>query len=427
MEEELNNRWGSAFNVFQNPDIKAGFNRATATNALSYPTVFACINVLSDDIAKLPFKTYKKNEKGEISQVKDNDVHYVLRVRPNRYMTPFTFIKCLVTDVCINGNFYAYVVRDNYGKIQELIPLTSQLTAPVIDSKSGDIFYKTNYRGENIHLYSDEVIHIKGMSKNGVIGLSPIEAIRVQLESNDIGSKFNKDMLLEGGTPKGILKVTGNLAPESKKVIRESWNQTNANKSIAIVDNGMEYQQVSLNQSDMQWLETMKFNQQQIASIFKVPMHKINELDKATYSNIEHQSLDYVKNTIQPWVTQIEEEFGFKLYTEDEQKNDYYVKFNMDSELRGDSESRAKVNQMNFQNGFKTINEVRASNEDSPIVEDFADEPMVTLNVAPARNIHVMSNNNFGKHLQGGTQDEQLNDNTDNGSGNLNNQSPDSK
>ena len=212
---------------------------------------------------------------------------------------------------------------------------------------------------------------------------------------------MNRKILSAGGRPEGILKLTGMMSPESKKVVREQWNEMNAGQSIAILDSGMDYQQISMSHNDMQWLGSMKFNQQQIASIFKVPMHKINELDKATYSNIEHQSLDYVKNTIQPWITQIEQEFGFKLYSEDEQKENYYVKFNMDSELRGDSESRAKVNVQNLMYGFKTVNEVRASNEDSPFDYEFADEPMMSLNIAPAKNISVLSSNHFGKALNG--------------------------
>lgn len=406
MESELNERWGSAFNVFHNSDLRVGKVEATTGNALSFPTVWACINVLSDDIAKLPFKTFKRDSKGAIEQVKNNDVHYVLRVRPNKYMTPFTFMKCLVTDVCIHGNFYAYIERDKYGKIVQILPLTSSITHPVIDGK-GDLYYKTYFQGKNVTLFADDVIHIKGMSRDGIIGLSPIQAIRLQLESNEMASQFNQKMIEDGGAPKGILRVQGSLKPEAKKLVRESWSQTNANESIAIVDSGMEYQQIGISQSDMQWLDSQKFNQQQIASIFKVPMHKINELDKATYSNIEHQSLDYVKNTLQPWVTQIEHEFGFKLYTEEEQKDDYYVRFNMDSELRGDSEARAKVNEVNLRNGFKTVNEVRASNEDSPHDLDIANKPLMSLNLAPLENVNVLSQNNFGKYLNGMTQEDE--------------------
>lgn len=411
MEAELNDKWGSAFNIFQNSDLTTSATPAKASNALAFPTVWACINVLSDDIAKLPFKTFKKDSKGAIEQVKDNDVHYVLRIKPNRYMTPFTFMKLLVTDVCIHGNFYAYILRDENGYVEELVPLISSVTQPMMDDRD-DLYYQTNRKGKNVIIASEDVLHIKGMTIDGIVGLSPIQAVRVQLESNDIAGKYNQSLIEDGGAPKGVLKVQGALKAEAKDMARKSWEEVNKGQSIAIIDSGLEYQQIGISQSDMQWLESMKFNQQQIASIFKVPMHKINELDKATYSNIEHQSLDYVKNTLQPWVTQIEEEFGFKLYTEIMQKQDYYVRFNMDSELRGDSEARAKVNEVNLRNGFKTVNEVRSNNEDSPHDLDIANKPLMSLNLAPLENVNMLSQNNFGKYLNG-MSEEEPNEDTD--------------
>lgn len=406
--DELNKKWGSAFNVFQNPDIQWGDGKqATPSNALTYSSVYACVNVLSDDIAKLPFKTYQRDKKGSIREIADNDIHSIIRVRPNSYMSPFTFIKLLITDLCLHGNFYAFIHRNNNGEVEELIPLTSTLTQPFI--KDGELFYQTLYNSKNITLYSDEVIHVKGMSVDGLVGLSPIESVRNQMNAMYTADKLNYDTLRGGGMPKGILTVQGQLSGEAKRKVRDAWQYSNSNESIAIVDSGMDYKQTGLSQSDMQWLESQRYNQQQIASIYKVPLHKINDLEHATYTNIEHQSLDYVKNTLQPLVTQIEYEFTYKLYTEEERKQGYYVKFNMDSELRGDSEARAKVNEINFRNGFKTINEVRASNEDSPFDKNWADQAFITLNYAPADRIEDYQNNQFGKAmngLKGGEEDE---------------------
>ena len=404
-ESELNNKWGSLFDVFQNADIKDNITRATPGNALLFDVVYSCINVLSDDIAKLPFKTYHRDETGSIKSINDNDVHYVLRIRPNRYMSPYTFMKLAITDLMIHGNFYALIHYDKSGKIKELLPLTSTLTHPVLNKK-GDLFYQTYYEGENIVLHSDEVIHLKGMSTNGLEGMSPISAARVQLESIDVAGKYNQNMMEGGASPKGILEVQGSLGTDAKQKVRQSWERTNSGEAIGIVDNGMSYKQIGINQEDMQWLEGQKYNAQRVASLYKVPLHKINDLANATYTNIESQSLDYVKHTLQPLVTQIEYEFGFKLYTEEKQKLDYYVKFNMDSELRGDAKSRAQVNEINFRNGFKTQNEVRASNEDSPYLKDFADEPFISLNLAPAENIEMYTKNNFGKALNSPGADE---------------------
>lgn len=401
MEAELNSKWGSLFNVWNNPDFQIKGVLATPTNALLFDVVFACVNVLSDDVAKLPFKTYKKDDRGAISQIKDNDVHYILRVKPNRYMTPFTFMKLAVTDLLIHGNFYALIEYGERGNVEQLIPLTSTLTRPIVDDRTGQLFYHTVYRGKNIVLYPDEVIHLKGMSYDGILGVSPIHSVKTELEAISLASNYNRDMIERGALPQGVLKVTGMLDKAAKDKVREHWERANSSQAIAILDSGMDYQQIGISQSDIQWLEGQRYNVQRIASLFKVPLHKINDLTHATYTNIEAQSLDYIKHTLQPLITQIEEEFGYKLYSEEMQRENYYVKFNMDSELRGDSKSRAEVNEIYLRSGAKTINEIRNSNEDSPYPYDFADVPFMSLNLAPAENIHLLSDNHFGKQLNG--------------------------
>ncbi|WP_051221016.1 phage portal protein [Eremococcus coleocola] len=399
---ELHDKWGTLFDIYVDRD-KLNSAHAAPSNALLFDTVYACINVLSDDIAKLPFKTYKRDPKtGSIKPITDSDIYNILRVAPNRYMTPYTFLKLLVTDVCTWGNFYALIEFNNKGNVKELKPLVASITRPVIDVDTGNLYYQTTVDGDSQLYYSSEIIHIKGMTTDGIIGMSPIDAVRLQLESNDIANKYNYNMIRNGGLPQGILTAQGMLDTKAKQKVREAWEQINNNQSIAVVDQGLEYKQIGISQSDMQWLSSQKYNSQRIASIFKVPLHKINDLDKATYTNIEHQSLDYVKNTLQPWVVQIEQEFMNKLFTDDEVKQGYYVKFNMDSELRGDSKSRAEVNQINFANGFNTINEIRAKNEDSPYDKDYGNEPFISLNYAPAKNIDLFHTNNFGVALQGG-------------------------
>lgn len=396
-EIELNKQW-EPFAFLVGKRDKRETLSANQTNALLFNTVYSCINVLSDDIAKLPFKAYKKTN-NEIQVIENSDVHRVLRVRPNVFMSPFTFLKLAITDICISGNFYAYIERNLDGSIKQLLPLTASQTLPVVEK--GKLFYYTTFENKGKVLYDDQVLHFKGMSRDGIYGMSPIEAMRVQMESNDIASKFNQDVLEDGGFPSGVIKVPSILKKEAKEKVRESWDAINKRKSIAIIDNGMDYQQLGFSQSDMQWLEAQKFNNQQIAGIFKVPLHKINDLERATYTNIEHQSLDYVKNTLQPLVTQIEEETTYKLFTEKERLEGNYVKFNMDSELRGDSKARAEVNAINLANGFATINEIRALNEQSKYSYAYADEPLVSLNLAPLKNVMLFQDNHFGKKLNG--------------------------
>lgn len=374
---------------------------ATENNATRFATVYACTNVLSDDIAKLPWKTYRKNEKGEISYDTDSDVHHVLSVRPNRVMNPFTFKKLAMVHLCTYGNHYSYIKFNTKGRVEELIPLDPSSTRLIYDKESDIYGYQTTINERMVYLMDYEVLHLKALSTDGLSGISPLQAVKTQMETMDTAMKLNKGIIDSGNTPEGILTVEGKLGREAKEAVREGWERTNRNEKIAIVDSGLKYQQIGVSQADMQFIDSMKFNERQIASIYKVPLHKINNLDNATYTNIEHQSLDYVKNTLQPHVSQWEEEANYKLYTQRQREEGYYSKFNMDSELRGSASERAKVQEIQIRNGMKTLNEVRGLNEDSPYEGEFAVKPWMSLNNVPAEHAEEYQSNKFGQSLQG--------------------------
>lgn len=357
-------------------------HQITETNAYKFEDVYACINVLSDDIAKLPLKQYQRTDK-QLKRVKFDNIDLLLSKEPNDRMNPFVFKKLMMIDVLTGGNFYALIEFDKDGGISRLMPLDAGKTAPAITT-SGDYVYVTYRDNKEYVLGSHEVIHIKGYSNDGMIGRSPVEVLRHSAESNMSAVEYNKQMMQNGGLPKGVLSVTGSLKKEAKQRVKDEWVKVNGSDAIAVLDSGMEYNQMSLSQKDMEFIESQKYNQQKIAAIYKVPLHKLNNLDRATFSNIEHQSLQYVKNTLQPWIVQIEEELNRKLYTTNKQIEGYYVKFNLDSELRGDAESRAKVQETKLRNGLITVNEGRAQDEYGPFEDlEIADKPLITLNYTP--------------------------------------------
>lgn len=379
METE-GNGWNFLTDLF---GIKA--NKATPSNAHTFEDIYACVNVLSDDIAKLPVKTYKKTN-GKVERKTNHAVDNIMSKKPNKYMTPSVFKKLMMVDVLNGGNFYGLIEFDKDGEVVQLIPIAASEIVPVKDNK-GNLWYQRSSNGIQQLLYDWEVIHIRGYTTDGIIGRSPVRVIADSAESNKAAVTMNKELMETGGTPKGILKVPGKLETASKERAKEEWVRVNGQDAIAIIDSGLEYQQLSMNQRDMQFIEAQKYNQQKIAAIYKMPLHKINNLDHATFSNIEHQSIDYVKNTLQPWIVQIEEEFNNKLFTTSEQKRGYYIKFNLDSELRGDAESRAKVQEIRIRNGVLAINEARAQDEMSPFEIEIANEPMATLNYTPLKRL----------------------------------------
>lgn len=360
-------------------------NKALPSNAHTFEDIYACVNVLSDDIAKLPVKTYKKTN-GKVERKTNHAVDNIMSKKPNKYMTPSVFKKLMMVDVLNGGNFYGLIEFDKDGEVVQLIPIAASEIVPVKDNK-GNLWYQRSSNGVQQLLYDWEVIHIRGYTTDGINGRSPVRVIADSAESNKAAVNMNKELMEKGGTPKGILHVPGKLGVEAKERAKDEWVRVNGQDAIAIIDSGLEYQQLAMNQRDMQFIEAQKYNQQKIAAIYKMPLHKINNLDHATFSNIEHQSIDYVKNTLQPWIVQIEEEFNNKLFTTSEQKRGYYIKFNLDSELRGDAESRAKVQEVKIRNGVLAINEARGQDELSPFDIDIANEPMATLNYTPLKRL----------------------------------------
>ncbi|MBP1044853.1 phage portal protein [Enterococcus sp. BWM-S5] len=356
-------------------------------NADTFDDIYTCVNILSDDVAKLPVKLYRKDDEKIVRiRKKDNKLAKLLTGRPNEYMNISDYFKLLMVDVLLDGNHYSLMKFDKDGEVEALLPLPNS-TQPVKDQLTGALYYQTTIENKNRLLHPWEVIHVKGFSRDGIIGKSPIRVIAERVQSNELANDYNKNLLEHGGTPKGILKVPGMLAADAKQKAKDEWKRVNGSDAIAVIDSGLEYQQLGITNEDMQFIDSQKFNTQKIAAIYKVPLHKINEMGRATYSNSEIQSLEYVKNALQPWITRIEIEFNTKIFTEKEQEEEHYIKFNLDSELRGDSKTRAEVHKIQAETGAKTLDDIRAENESSPYDAEWSKTPFITLNWTQADNL----------------------------------------
>ena len=213
---------------------------------------------------------------------------------------------------------------------------------------------------EEITFQSKEILHIPALGFDGLSGYSPIamarNAIGVAMACEEFGAKFFEN----GARPSGILKVPHVLKDPQK--LAESWQAAyggaNSGKT-AVLEEGVEYQQLSVNQSDAQFLETRKFQIAEIARIFRVPLHMLNELDRATFSNITQQSLEFITYTLTPWLIRLEQSFNKALFLPQEREK-YFVKFNVDGFLRGDYETRMRGYSTALQSGILSVNEVRS-------------------------------------------------------------------
>lgn len=381
-------------------DLNTKSETATSNNALTFASVYACVQAIADDMAAMPLQAFKSTD-NKRERVREHAADYVLTKRTNRNMNPFNWKKLVLTDLLTYGNHYSLIAFGSDGQVQELIPLNAAATKVYQDSNTNEIFYRTTHHNETKDLLNYEVFHVRNMSKDGIEGISPILTLKDNIESNASADMLNHSLVSSGGVPKGIIKVAASLGTDAKEKVKAEWKKVNSGNAVGVLDSGMDFQSLGQSIQEMEWLKGQKFNLEMISAVFKVPLHRINQLDRATFSNIEHQSLEYYKNTLLPLARMIEEEINFKLFSDREIKQGYYVKFNFDAILRPDSITRATVQEMNYRNGFKTLNDIRAENEDDAYPDEMADKPMMTLNYDALENFDKSNQS----ENEGGTSD----------------------
>jgi HK97 family phage portal protein len=383
-DSDFLNPQGWLIDLFGGKQTSSGQN-VNGDSALTNSNVYTCASILGGDIGKLPINIYRSKKSG-IEKDMAHPVAQILGIRPNPYMSAYTFKELLQVHLATYGNAYAYIEWDWDGRPKYLWPLNPALTDVRIDLENGQIWYFTTLlTGEMLTVPWHDMFHLKLLSRNGLKGLSPIAIIREEVGTQESIKQFIGSFYANGTATRGVLKTAAPLNPDAKNKARAEWQKlnsglTNAHK-IAILDAGLDYASIGMPLEDAQFIETMKMGILEIAKIYKIPAHKLNQLDRATFSNIEQQSLDYVKNTLQPIVTQWEQEINYKLFTSSEQKK-YYSKFDLTSELRGDAESRSAFYKSMWEVGAYSINDIRALEDQDSIGTD-GDKHYVPLNYVP--------------------------------------------
>ncbi len=364
-DKPQNRTSGSAYSFFLGNTISG--KRVNERSAMQMTAVYACVRILSEAIAGLPLHLYRYTDNGGKEKAIDNSLYFLLHDEPNTEMTSFAFRETLMTHLLLWGNAYAQIIRNGRGEILALYPLMPDRMNVDRDDK-GQIYYEYRTSSDDapinkqatVKLKPYDVLHISGLGFDGLVGYSPIamakNAIGLAIAAEEYGSKFYAN----GAAPSGVLEHPGILKDPSK--VRESWTQTfggsaNSHK-VAVLEEGMKYTPISINPSDAQFLETRKFQINEIARIFRIPPHMVGDLEKSSFSNIEQQSLEFVKYTLDPWVSRWEQSLMRSLFTPEEKKK-YFVKFNVDGLLRGDYQSRMNGYAVGIQNGFMSPNDIR--------------------------------------------------------------------
>ncbi|MGN1110072.1 MAG: phage portal protein [Oscillospiraceae bacterium] len=387
-DKPKNSTAGSAYRFFTGGSTAGKI--VTERSAMQMTAVYSCVRVLSEAVAGLPLHLYKYNQNGGKEKSIDHPLYFLLHDEPNPEMTSFVFRETLMTHLLLWGNAYAQIIRNGKGEVVALYPLMPNKMT-VDRDEHGRLYYKY-YRGNDEAIRSKEyevvlspydVLHIPGLGFDGLVGYSPIamakNAIGLAMATEEYGAKF----FANGAAPSGVLEHPGTLKNPDK--VRESWNATfggshNANK-VAVLEEGMKYSPISISPEQAQFLETRKFQINEIARIFRVPPHMVGDLEKSSFSNIEQQSLEFVKYTLEPWLVRWEQSMVRSLLSPSE-KQEYFIKFNVDGLLRGDYASRMSGYATARQNGWMSANDIRElENLDRIPAEDGGDLYLINGNM----------------------------------------------
>ena len=340
----------------------------TEMSAMQMTAVYSCVRILSEAVAGLPLQLFRYNEAGGREKALDHPLYRLLHDEPNPEMTSFVFRETLMSHLLLWGNAYAQIVRNGRGEVLGLYPLMPNKMKVDRDER-GNLYYeysrttedtKTLGKKQRVILRPTDVLHIPGLGFDGLVGYSPIamakNAIGLAIATEEYGAKF----FANGATPGGVLEHPGIIKDPQK--IRDSWNaayqgSANAHK-VVVLEEGMKYQSIGISPEQAQFLETRKFQINEIARIFRVPPHMVGDLEKSSFSNIEQQSLEFVKYTLDPWVVRWEQAMTRVLLL-DSEKPRYFIKFNLEGLLRGDYQSRMNGYAIGRQNGWMSANDIR--------------------------------------------------------------------
>ena len=398
-DKPQNRTAGSAYSFFFGGS--AAGKRVNERSAMQMTAVYSCVRILAEAVAGLPLHLYRYKEDGGKEKAIDHPLYLLLHDEPNPEMSSFVFRETLMTHLLLWGNAYAQIIRNGKGEVIALYPLMPDRMTVNRDSE-GQLYYEytvsmddaPTVKGSLVRLNPSDVLHIPGLGFDGLVGYSPIamakNAIGMAIACEEYGAKF----FANGAAPGGVLEHPGTLKDPQR--IRESWQSTYGGTSnahrIAVLEEGMKYTPIGISPEQAQFLETRKFQINEIARIFRVPPHMVGDLEKSSFSNIEQQSLEFVKYTLDPWVIRWEQSIMRTLLSQEE-KAQYFVKFNLEGLLRGDYQSRMNGYAIGRQNGWMSANDIRElENLDRIPAEEGGDLYLINGNMLPLKDAGAFAN-----------------------------------
>jgi HK97 family phage portal protein len=337
-------------------------------DALRVGTVYACVRVISETVATLPCILYRRLPDGGKERAVDHPLYSVLHDAPNLFQDATQFFEMMTGHVVLRGNAYAMIGFS--GGTTTLTPLNPSKVRVKTAQGGAYKFYEYNDSGSILTIRPEAMLHIYGLSSDGLVGLSPIELAMRTVSLAKKQEVYADRMFTNQASPGGVLRHPGKLSKEAAERLKVDFERkySGAEKSgsTMLLEEGMEWQTVGLTNEQAQFLEGRKFSRNDIAAWFRIPPHKIGDLEHATFSNIEHQALEFVTDTIRPWLVRWERALMRALFTEAERK-EYTIEFLVDAIVRGDIQTRYNAYAIARQWGWLNVDEIRAKENLNPL------------------------------------------------------------
>lgn len=343
-----------------------GASASTEEGALRISAVYSCVRIVSETIASIPLLTYRRRADGGKERAENEPLYTLLRTSPNTEQTSFEWREQMLAHLLLRGNAFARIVRQG-GVVTELVPLLPDDIEVKVNSGGAIVGYQ--YRHREVLAPSD-VLHVRGMSMDGVMGLSVLRYAADTFHAAKSAQEYGRRVFENDATPGMVLKHPQTLDEEAAKRLRESWEAMfagprNAGR-VAVLEEGMSVDKIQMSAEDLQFLDTRKMQRVEIASLFGVPAHMVGDLSQSTYSNIEQQAMEFVTRCVQPWCARIEQALMKKLLTP-AQRRDLFVEFLMDGLIRGDIQSRYNAYMVGRQGGWLSVNDIRTFENMNPV------------------------------------------------------------
>ncbi len=344
--------------AFEGRETSSGIH-INETVALGIPAVYACIRVLTEAIASLPLITYERFTNGDKERARGFSLYGLLHDTPNPLMTSFELRELLVGHLCLRGNAYCYIERES-GEVVALWPLHPDKVTVEVSGR--ELVYKHQNDGTGKAYPMNDILHIRGLSGDGIIGYSPLTLLRDTFGYSKAVQEYSSSYFKNDASPGGIITTPNALSAQSKSGLRSAWKEGHAGKGkhhqVAIMDNGLQWQAIGVSPQDSQLIESQKFSVVEIARVFRVPLNLVMDYERSTYSNVTEQNRSFLTHTLQPWLTRIEQAMSKSLLTESE-KEKYFIEHLTQGFLRADTKTRYASYKIAIEAGFLTVDEVR--------------------------------------------------------------------